>query len=255
MGSSGGVEKTSGESSSRAPSGDARRSHLDVAFQRGVHNDSRATAARERREKDKEPPTLEVNGFRRLSTVNATAAEARKTAPSSTVEAPPGEQGNRTVRRGTGDGRGFASTSTTASATASAFASVSGERRASRTNDDRNRNHRRNSQPAGYADPDVDADPDPDADDEHVRDLVRAVHANDAEKLRRLLDGPRDGGAAAAALNVRHPETRRSALHEAVAAMRRDMVALLLRHGADPNVPHDSQGRARAGGGGEGRGG
>ena len=73
--------------------------------------------------------------------------------------------------------------------------------------------------------------------DEIVRNLVRAVHANDKPKLEQLLSGPRK-----VAINMRHPETRRTTLHEGVAAKRPAMVALLLQRGANPDVPHDSQG-------------
>ncbi|KAK3266880.1 hypothetical protein CYMTET_24529 [Cymbomonas tetramitiformis] len=59
---------------------------------------------------------------------------------------------------------------------------------------------------------------------------------NVAEVQRLLAEGPR------AALDIPHKETGHTALYEAVARGNIQMVAMLLAHGADPNVGHPTQG-------------
>jgi hypothetical protein len=205
--------------------GEPRRSHLDVMLQ----NEKEIATTAARGEPTTGHLTLEVSGGGVQS-----VSKARLTLPGGDAEA-------IHRRRAAQDGAG-----STSARGPSAHHHKPSHRRENMKGNQRITSHRRDA-PRGSASASGDnnrhvsqqnspARRDDNA-DEHVRDLVRAVHANDVGWLEQLLDGPHR-----AAVNVRHPETRRSALHEGVAAMRPGMVARLLQSGADPDVPHESQG-------------
>ncbi|KAG2454465.1 hypothetical protein HYH02_001484 [Chlamydomonas schloesseri] len=72
--------------------------------------------------------------------------------------------------------------------------------------------------------------------------LVDAVRTKDDDKLREAIEALRGPQGNILGLNDRHHVTCRTPLHEAAMSNCTSMVALLLAAGADPNIPHPTQG-------------
>ncbi|PNW70648.1 hypothetical protein CHLRE_17g728700v5 [Chlamydomonas reinhardtii] len=72
--------------------------------------------------------------------------------------------------------------------------------------------------------------------------LVDAVRTKDDDKLREAIEAQRGPQGNILGLNDRHHVTCRTPLHEAAMSSCTSMVALLLAAGADPNIPHPTQG-------------
>ncbi|KAG2431793.1 hypothetical protein HXX76_009288 [Chlamydomonas incerta] len=72
--------------------------------------------------------------------------------------------------------------------------------------------------------------------------LVDAVRTKDDDKLREAIEALRGPQGNILGLNDRHHVTCRTPLHEAAMSNCTSMVALLLAAGAEPNIPHPTQG-------------
>ncbi|MEW5306970.1 MAG: hypothetical protein WDW36_009397 [Sanguina aurantia] len=75
-----------------------------------------------------------------------------------------------------------------------------------------------------------------------VQALVDAVRSRDEEKLRNTIVNLRTASNMCAGINLRHPVTGRTALHESITCNSGAMALLLLDVGADPDVGHATQG-------------